>query len=89
MAELAYLDRHERMRAMLESVEHSAARDRMALAMENATLCRQLRDAGIEPESKSTDEWVKLYENCANVVKAASDLVSFLGTSKEMLEEFS
>lgn len=73
----------------LEAVERQASRDRQALAMENAALVRQLRQHGIEPVSASSDEWVALYECCASVVEAASQLVAFLGTSKEMLEQFS
>lgn len=57
--------------------------------MENAALVRQLRAAGIEPVSRSSDEWVALYERCAEVVEAASRLVAFLGTSKEMLADWS
>ena len=75
--------------APLEAMDRQAARDRMALAMENAALCRQVRELGGVPVSRSTDEWVALYESCARVVRAAGDLVAFLGTSKEMLEEFS
>ena len=72
----------------LEAVEREAKRNRAALAMENAALCRQLRAAGIEPVSRSSDEWVALYERCMAVVRAASELVAYLGTSKEMLEDW-
>lgn len=65
-----------------------AKRDRAALAMENAALCRQLYAAGLQPESRSSDEWVALYEHCMAVVRAASLLVAQLGTSKEMIDEW-
>lgn len=74
---------------LLEAVQHEAARDQAAMAMRVALLCRQLRVAGIEPVDKSSDELVALYEHCKAVVEAASRLVEFLGTSKELLEEFS
>lgn len=72
----------------IEAVAFQARRDRMALAMENAALCRQLRAAGIEPVSRSSDEWVAIYERYMAVVAAAGELVGFLGTSKEMLERW-
>jgi hypothetical protein len=72
----------------IEAVAFEARRDRAALAMENAALCRQLRAAGLEPVTKSSDEWVELYERCMAVVRAASDLVAHLGTSKEMLDDW-
>jgi hypothetical protein len=69
-----------------QALQHK--RDMAILAAENAALCRQLRDAGIEPVSKSGDEWYALFQQAAHVLRTAQLALVELGSSKEMLRDW-
>lgn len=73
--------------ASLEWVEHRHRQELAKLGMEIAVLRQQLLDAGLEPKTKTGQEWLDMFRSCSKVMRIAHDALANLGSSKELLQD--
>jgi hypothetical protein len=89
VAEITFFGRRGHEWLALEALAAQHKRDLGAAYAEIAVLRRQLERNGIEPDTRTGEEWLRMFQQAAEVLRAAQLALRELGTGKEMLEEFS
>jgi len=73
----------------LEAAELNHRRMEAARAAEIVALRRQVLELGGVPVVRSTEEWEEMFRSAARVLRVAQEALLDLGSSKEMLQEWS
>lgn len=70
--------------ALVQSVHDTYRGEVAKLKMQLVLYRKALLDAGIEPPDKSGEDLIELVNRCNAVVTTASDVISHLGSAKEL-----
>ena len=90
MAELALIqDPIDVFTSALEAAEREHRRQTAARAAEIIALRKQVIELGGVPVVGSTEEWEQMFGSAVRVLRVAQLALEELGTSKEMLAEWS